>query len=406
MKALEIFEQDVIDREQGSALPRQQYYIALRDALHRELMQQGYSDLLEKLLLDVRGGMERIYVVDYAVLTECHSMIVLDRDVRDVAEFVPHLHLRGGKARWADVEGQGNFFMPVSRDLPEKLRQLRSVSRQLVDARDDTVIPQADDAAQREIEQVHLLNKMLDDRCRSLQEERDALQSRVRQLEEGVISDQVRFAIEARRLQEEENLRSKYAEQEDAAREAFRSQFAKEIEELQRQREEAARETASQREEAAAEYADVRREVGDAMAELAEAIKAQSAEWRRELDRSECRMLAQSYAALHEMYHEDMKALLVEARSMETPYSVQEGLTGLHSQLGDRLNQLEQAMVRLGLTVYRPAMGEEYDRKLHIQKASHGTIVMRCVRPGVMVHGSAEPLLKAEVELGWREGEI
>lgn len=406
MKALEIFEQDVIDREQGSALPRQQYYTALRDALHRELMQQGYSDLLEKMLLDIRGGMKKIYVVDYAVLTECHSMIVLDHSVRDAAEYVPHLNLRGGKARWSDVEGQGNFFMPVSRDLPAKLRQLRSVSRQLVEARDESVIPQADDAAQREIGQVHLLNKMLDDRCRSLQEERDALQNRVRQLEEGVITEQLRFAIEARRIQEEARLRQECEEQEDEAREAFRSQFAKEIGELQHLREDAARETAALREEAAADYAEIRREFGGALENLAELLKAQSAELKSELGRSECRMLAQSYVALHDLYRDDMKELLAEARSANAPWSVLEGLATLHEQLGDRLNQLEQAMVRLGLTVCRPAMGDAFDTGVHIQKGSYGSIVMECVRPGVLVHGSEEPLLKAEVRLGWREGEV
>ena len=56
MKALEIYQQDLTDREAGNPLPRQQYYAALRDALYRELMQQGYSDLLEQLLLDIRGG--------------------------------------------------------------------------------------------------------------------------------------------------------------------------------------------------------------------------------------------------------------------------------------------------------------------------------------------------------------
>ena len=89
MKALEIYEQDIIDREAGNPLPRQQYYTALRAALYRELMQQGYSEWLEELLLSLREGMEKIYVLDYAALMECHSMIVSGRDMRDATEFVP-----------------------------------------------------------------------------------------------------------------------------------------------------------------------------------------------------------------------------------------------------------------------------------------------------------------------------
>ena len=95
MKALEVYQQDILDQEAGKGQPRQQYYTALRDALHRELMQDGYSELLEKLLQEIRGGdMEHLYAVDYAVLMECHSMIVLGHAMRDVTEYVPHLMLR------------------------------------------------------------------------------------------------------------------------------------------------------------------------------------------------------------------------------------------------------------------------------------------------------------------------
>ena len=400
MKALEIVEQDLLDREQGEPLPRQQYYAALRDALHRELMQQGYSDWLEKLLLDLRDAMERIYVLDYAALMECHSMIVLGRDMRDAQEFVPHLHLRGEKAPWAAVEGQGNFFMPVSRDLPEKLRQLRSVSRQLVDARDDTVMPQADDAAQREIEQVHLLNKMLDDRCRTLQAERDALQGRIRELEEGVITEQVRYAIEARRLQEEENLRKAYAEQQEAARAAYRSQFAEEMAAADQRLADAGRENAALREEAAAAYADVRREMGEELQQLAKLFTAQAEKWQNGLERSECRMLAQSYAALHDLYSGDMTRLMLDAQCGQTEECLLAGLHDVRRQLGDRLHQLEQAMLRLGLVVIRPAAGADYDPALHIRTgASAGEKIARCGRPGVMAQGAQEALLRAEVEL-------
>ena len=122
MKALEIYEQDIIDREAGNPLPRQQYYTALRDALYRELMQQGYSEWLEELLLSLREGMEKIYVLDYAALMECHSMIVSGRDMRDATEFVPHLHLRGEKAAWSALEKPGSFLMTfVQSGMPPRL---------------------------------------------------------------------------------------------------------------------------------------------------------------------------------------------------------------------------------------------------------------------------------------------
>ena len=400
MKALEIYQQDIVDREAGNPLPRQQYYAALRDAIYRELMQQGYCDLLEQFLLDLRDGMEKIYVVDYAALMECHSMIVLGRDMRDATEFVPHLHLRGERAAWSALERPGSFLMPVSRDMTEKLRQLRAVSRQLVDARDDTVIPQADDAAQREIEQVHTLNKMLDDRCKALQQERDELQQRLRLLEEGIITEQVRYAIEARRLQEEEALRQTYEAQREAGREAFRAQFASEQAEELCRREEAEQALGVLREDIAQDYAAVRQEMAADLRRLTAQLEEKAQAWSANLDRAECRMLAQSYAALHELAAGSMARLALEAQCAGTDAAVLAGIADVQGQLQDRLRQLETAMARLGLIVLRPEAGEVFNSAYHMAVgACAGAVVTRCVSPGVAVRGAQEALFKAEVEL-------
>lgn len=400
MKAQEIYKQDMADRERGQAMPRQQYYAALRDALYCELMQQGYSDFLEAMLQEVRGGMTRIYVLDYAALMECHSMIVLGRDMRDAEEFVPHLHLRKEKVRWPVLEGPGNFHMPVTPDMGEKLRQLRAVSRQLVDARDASVLPQADDAAQREIEQVHMLNKLLDERCRGLQQERDELQARVRQLEEGIISDQVRFAIDARRREEEEALRQAIQAQQEAARAAYQEQFADEIAAAQTLREDAQRQTRALREEAAGDYAAIRQEISADLRQVADMLTAQIGAWQSALNRSECRMLAQAYAALYELWSEDASRLVLDAQVSAVDEDILTGLTVLRTTLGDRLHQLEQAMLRLGLTVIRPAPGDTFDKVLHLAVgAVKDGAVARCVCPGVMLSGAQDALVRAEVEL-------
>ena len=405
MKALEIYQQDLTDREAGNPLPRQQYYAALRDALYRELMQQGYSDLLEQLLLDIRGGeMGRIYVLDYAALMECHSMIVLGRDMRDATEYVPHLHLRGEKAQWAALERPGSFLMAVKPEITEKLKQLRAVSRQLVDARDDTVIPQADDAAQREIEQVHTLNKMLDDRCKLLQAERDEALQHLRMLEEGVITEQVRYAIEARRIQEEEALRRSYEAQREAAKAAFREQFAKEQEAARLRQEEEDRTIAALRQDAAGDYAAVRKDMAADLQQLTALLTDKVHAWQSGLDRSECRMLAQSYVALHDLQSTAMEKLLLDAQCAGIDADILSGMADVQHQLRDRIRQLETALVRLGLVILRPEQGEAFDGAYHVPAGtSVGAVgnaqVARCVTPGVMAQGAKEALLKAEVEL-------
>ena len=405
MQALAIYQQDILDREAGHPLPRQQYYTALRDALCRELMHKGYSDLLEQLLLDVRSGsLEKIYVVDYAALMECHSMIVLGREMRDATEFVPHLHLRGGKVDWLTLDQPGTYLMTVKGDMVEKFKQLRAVSRQLVDARDDTVIPQADDAAQREIEQVHTLNKMLDDRCKSLQAERDDALQRLRLLEEGIITEQVRYAIEARRIQEEEALRQTYEAQREAAKAAFREQFLQEQEAARLTREEDEHALAALREDAAKDYAAVRSTLAGDLRQLSALLESKINAWDNALDRTECRMLAQSYASLHALSENSLDALSLLAASTGADGAVLAGIADHQRQLRERVRQLETALTRLGLTVIRPAEGESYNGAYHIAVGTSSgavgdTIVARCVTPGVMIPGAQEALLKAEVEL-------
>ena len=399
MKALEIYEQDIIDREAGNPLPRQQYYTALRDALYRELMQQGYSEWLEELLLSLREGMEKIYVLDYAALMECHSMIVSGRDMRDATEFVPHLHLRGEKAAWSALEKPGSFLMPVKSDMTEKFKQLRSVSRQLVDARDDSVMPQADDAAQREIEQVHTLNKLLDERCKALQQERDELQSRLNMLEEGVITEQVRYAIEARRIQEEEALAQTYESQRQRAREAFRTQFAKEQEEAHLRREEEAQAVVDMRARAAQDGISLRITMAEDLKSLAKQLEDSAAAWEESIRRSECKMLAQSYVAFHALWTQSLDQLILQAQCAGTDAAVLSGMADFHQQLGNRLRQLETALARLGLVILRPEVGEPYNPAYHLSTGAPGARVARCITPGVIVQGAREALLRAEVEL-------
>ena len=399
MKALEIYEQDIIDREAGNPLPRQQYYTALRDALYRELMQQGYSEWLEELLLSLREGMEKIYVLDYAALMECHSMIVSGRDMRDATEFVPHLHLRGEKAAWSALEKPGSFLMPIKSDMTEKFKQLRSVSRQLVDARDDSVMPQADDAAQREIEQVHTLNKLLDERCKALQQERDELQSRLNMLEEGVITEQVRYAIEARRIQEEEALAQTYESQRQRARDAFRTQFAKEQEEARLHREEEAQSVVDMRARAAQDGINLRITMADDLKNLVKQLEDSAAAWEESIRRSECKMLAQSYVAFHTLWTQSLDQLILQAQCAGTDAAVLSGLAEFHQQLGNRLRQLETALARLGLVILRPEVGEPYNPAYHLSTGTPGARVVRCIIPGVIVQGAREALLRAEVEL-------
>ncbi|MDD6051970.1 MAG: hypothetical protein PUC00_12015 [Clostridiales bacterium] len=404
MTALDIYQQDIRDQQSGTLQPRQQYYARLRDALHQELMQQGYSELLEELLEEIRAGkLERIYVLDYAVLMECHSMIVLGRRMRDASAYVPHLHLRGEKVMWEALEQPGSFVMALPLDFPEKLRQLRSVSRQLVDARDDTVLPQADSAAQREIEQVHALNKLLEERCKALEEEREVLKGRIRDLEEGVITQQVRYAIEARRIQEEEALRAQCEAQRGVAKEAFRAQYAQEQQSAALRRAQEEQQAAAQAEEAARAQAAVRQEMAADLRQLIALLEGKARAWEDGMRGADLRMLASCYVALDDLLNRPMAQLALDAQCAGTDAAVLADIALVQGTLADRVRQLEQAMARLGLMVIRPSQGDLYQPAWHLSTAARGAQagapIARCTHPGVKLEGAAEALIKAEVWL-------
>ena len=207
-----------------------------------------------------------------------------------------------------------------------------------LDARDETLIPQADDAALREVDQVHALNKLLDDRCRALQRERDELQNRLRLLEEGVITEQVRYAIEARRLQEEEALRQSYEEQREAATAAFREQYAKEQELVRLRREHEEADLAAIRAEAAVEYGAVRREVAGDLAGLMQLMQEKITAWETGLERIEVLMLAKSYVALHDLCGKSADALVLEAKCTGAAESLVEAAMDHQRSLRDRVS--------------------------------------------------------------------
>ncbi len=388
MTALELYRQDGTFRAQGNALPsRQQYYIDLRDALHGELTGDGYSPLLEELFIGLRQQtMQRIYVLDYAAVMECYSLIVSGQGLRDASEYVPHLRQGEGKVAWADLKKRGAHTMRVSEDILEKVRTLRTVSHQVYTARTDGFDSEEEGASRREFEQLQNVARLLNERCKALEDERDALQRRIRDLEEGVIDAQVAHLLEGRYAQAEKDLADEYARKREAADAAFRARYAQQMAERAQRQQDEDREEAARHAEVTQAYAELRRQMTEDLAR-----------WQQRLDRTECRMLAATYVSLYGMLTRDVDALILTAQCGEAPTSLRDGLDGLQTNGHLRLRQLEQAMLRLGLTVLRPEAGEAFDPLLHQGAGGTGRIT-RCATPGVCLQATGEALVKAEVE--------
>ncbi|MBQ8202176.1 MAG: hypothetical protein IJZ74_10485 [Clostridia bacterium] len=413
MSALDIFHQDRATRNTGVGIgPRQEYFTALRDALHAELIRSGRSELLENILEEIQAGaLTDMYLLDFAALMECHRLIVRRQPLRDTSRHVPYARsARGDKLAWADMRPAGTYLMRVTEDLTRSLQELSSVSAQMVGMRDDTVAPSADSVAQRKFEQAHALNVRLEQQNAELIAERDELRRQLKALQEGYISEQLRYAAEVRRQEMEADLARQYARQREAATEAFRQQFAQELTQMEAQRSEDDQHAAGLLSAVADEYAAVRTCMMSSLQTLQEQIAGQLAGWQHTLWRSESRMLAQCYVSHSGLVGQTMTQLIADAQMMGAPDAMMEQLMQLHSSLHAQLRQLEQAMLRLGLQVVRPAPGTPFDPELHClagavtgEGIASDAVVQQCVRPGVAMvkDGTAActSLVRAEVTL-------
>ena len=401
MKAVDIYQQDLDARGIGGEVqPRQQYYTLLRDAMHNELMRDGYCELVDRLYLACRDGdMTRLYVLDYAALMECHSMIVAGRAMRDASAQIPHLTLRGKKVTWAMLESAGGHSVPVSKEICSSLQELRSVCQQMAEIREDGFAQKTEGASRREMESVQALNRILDQRCQTLTQERNELLERIRALEEGVISEQVGFSIEIRRRKEEEALQALYAAKRAEADAVFQQEYARLVRLHQAQQMEADR-TAALLAADAAHDSRLRHSLAEDVRSLQALLTQHIARWEGDMHHSDCRMLARSYTGLYALLKNSMAEAIITCGVSGAGERMMSALTALQGQLHEQVLRLEQAMLRLGLTVVFPQEGDAFDPSCHeAEDGAASGVIADCLCPGVTAGTGGEVLEKALVRL-------
>jgi len=398
MTALEIYREDRQNRRNPQARrPRQEYFLLLRDALHEELAEEGRSEFLEEMIAECGG--KALPVLEFAALRECFAAIVDGRSMKDASEFVPHI-LRGEDQplRWSDLE-KGASFRVDDPLMPDMLLWLRNVSWQLVSARDQTPATGAERVVSREIAGLRAVNRALETDNNELRAEQERLRARIRELEEGVISQQLQHKIDNRRRQAEEDAAQEMARIRRDEERKLRETLARAALEEQRAREAAAREAAAQVEQRAADYAALRDEMQQALA-------AQLERLQQGMHGADHRFLARSYAALSGMLRREMPLLTGSAQIHGADETLLGMLAGFDAALGTQLNQLEQALLQLGLQVFCPAEGEAYDGALHSPgsaragETAEGQVIAAVETPGVMLvkaDGRKETLVRAVV---------
>lgn len=365
MTALEMYREDRKNRKSPEGrMGRQEYFSLLRDTLHDELMRDGRSDFLEAMIADCTGG-KPLPVLEFAALRECFAMIVDDRAMQDATQCVPHIRKGADEPlTWQELEA-GASFRVDDPQMPGMLRRLRTVSSQMVSLRDETLVPQADRAAQRDIDGLKALGRLLEADNAELRRERDELRARVAELEEGVITQQLQMKLEVRRRQEETRLTEEMALRRQRAEEELRRSLNAMAVQEQEARIAADRLAAEQAAERTAEYAALRAGFGEQLAALQTQLEQQLTGWQHRLHGADHRFLAQSYAQLSGAVNRAMPGLLADAQATGADEGLRNGLMALNAELGAQLRQMEQAMLQLGMMVYRPRAGEAFDSRLH-----------------------------------------
>ncbi len=404
MTALTLYTQDAALRESGAELPsRREYYTALRDALHNELSRDGYSPLLEEIFIAMRQKtITRIYTLDYAALTACYSLIVSNQPLPDACEHIPYLLKSGQKVGWDTLDLPGPHTLRITEEMLRQVRLLRTVSRQVASARGEGFADAEEGASRKEFEQLQSVARILNERCKSLEQEREALRKRIADLEDGLVDQQTAQLIQQRFEQAEQEMQAEYARRRQEAAKAYREQYRKEQARHAARLEQEAAEAAALTAQAQQAYAGIRRSLAEETARLEALLSAQAAKWQSALDRTEYRMLAASYTALHALLTDGLDGAVLEAACAGD--QAHPALVALQGQARDRLRQLEQAMQRLGLAILRPEAGDAFDPVRHIPVGvAAGSQEGRCfafgVRPGVALMGEGETLIPAEVAL-------
>lgn len=402
MTAMELFREDRKNRkEPDKLLPRQEYFALLRDTLHGELTRDGRSELLDEMLSAAEAG-KALPMLEFAALRECSEMIVEGREMLDASSYVPHIRLGGGeRLPWSALK-PGESFRVENPEAPAILKRLRSMCRQMVSLRDQTLGPEINRAAQREIDGLKTLYKALERDNMALRQEREELKERIAALESGYVSDQVQHRIAMKMREAESELAQDMSRRRREGEEAIRQAWTEAAQRCTLPRDEAAME------DRAAQYVRLKSDMRREMAQLQSEMDERLGRWQQDQKAEDYRFLARSFAGLCGAVEAEC------ARLMAGMYAAGPELTAQAAQLAavldGRIRQMEQAMAQLGLRLIRPEAGEPFDPALHTPARTgmddvspEEAVIDRTETPGVKMTedeaGSGVVLVQAVVHL-------
>lgn len=410
-KAIEIFQNDLLkagsDKRRSES--RQEYYLAMRQALHHELTMEGSSEFLNLHLRRMREHPDKpVYLLDLALVNDCYENICLGNPLKDVSRCVPYFSLDEREIIWSELDQSGQHLTAAAG--PEDINmaaQLRRFCRLLYERSRDMIPPDPDSIAQKEAQAQRVMLAAQQQQIADLRAQNEELRAQLEALRRGEIDSRVENEVIIRRHEEEAKLQQELALRRAEADRANSRYLAEALAQQRAQQECEERAAAAAFAQANQVYGGVRGEIERFMTDMNERLNAQLAQWQGGLRAADYRLLARSYTSLYALSGRRLEPLIVQAQSLDE--GLTQALLQLRTALTGQLTQMEFAMMRLGLMVLRPQAGEAFEAEFQESTAAatgagipKNATIRSLVCPGValMKDGqAAQCLVRAQVEL-------
>lgn len=393
--AMDILQEDLLREgsDKRKKTPRQAYYLAMRNALRDELMEDGASAFLDMHMRRIRDNPDKpVYLLDLAVVNDCYEHIYLGRPMQDVSRKVPYFSLDDKAIDWAELDQSGQHLTAAGSDDDLNMaRQLRNFCRLLHERSSSIIPPDPESVLQKEVDAQRTMLAAQQQLNEELSAQNEELRQQLEALRRGEVDSRVENEVRIRRREAENQLAQEMAQRRREAEGAFLSHFADALHEQRVQREREENAAAEGFREASLAYDGMRGDLASGLREMQRQLEARLQALEQQLCAADFRMLARSYVSLYASVNERMERMIARVHGMGASDDMMRELSGLRNAMIIQLTQLENAMLRLGLKVIRPREGDLFDAALHESvdvvtgdELPTGAEITGCASPGVI----------------------
>ena len=393
LSAMALFQQDATEQlAGGNRRNRRDYYQRLHSRLYTELRDLGASMLLDRLDAQLTRNREgKCPMLLYSAVTQCYQMMVLDAPMADAANAVPDVFTAEREPMTWELLASypADPELPVRASFQTRVRVLRSVSRQLYEARRDArnAAPE-EDVLRARLQDCYQALKLQNDAMKAAEEKVEEAQKKVEEILNGQAEKEIKPIKEKLLADYQAELKRKEAEFAQAGRAKFQEAFGQQQKAVRERMEDEARWAAQLFDDAGEEYDRLRQD----FARMQEEQNARMQQWQTALYQADTRMLGQCYVGMATKLRDAVDQAI--ARLMKPEMSAEEAkpLLELRAAMMSQLTRLEYAMKRLGLVVIRPQHGDTFQSELHsLLSVSSQTVnvpefakIDQCLTPGVL----------------------